>query len=76
MTTSDDSNRPKTGESVRVPVRRVHGLLDVVGEAELEARRVERGVLELTGLAAEHVRVVAGDPPADGDRHLCAAGSL
>ena len=55
---SDDSNRPKTGESVRVPVRRVHGLLDVVGEAELEARRVERGVLELTGLAAEHVRVV------------------
>ena len=55
---SDDSNRPKMGESVRVPVRRVHGLLDVVGEAELEARRVERGVLELTGLAAEHVRVV------------------
>jgi chemotaxis protein histidine kinase CheA len=54
----DDSNRPRTGESVRVPVRRVHGLLDVVGEAELEARRVERGVLELTGLAAEHVRVV------------------
>jgi chemotaxis protein histidine kinase CheA len=54
----DDSNRPKTGESVRVPVRRVHGLLDVVGEAELEARRVERGVLELTSLAAEHVRVV------------------
>ena len=46
------------GESVRVPVRRVHGLLDVVGEAELEARRVERGVLELTGLAAEHVRLV------------------
>ena len=55
---TDDSNRPKMGESVRVPVRRVHGLLDVVGEAELEARRVERGVLELTGLAAEHVRVV------------------
>ena len=54
----DDSNRPKTGESVRVPVRRVHGLLDVVGEAELEARRVERGVLDLTGLAAEHVRIV------------------
>ncbi len=54
----DDSTRTKTGESVRVPVRRVHGLLDVVGEAELEARRVERGVLELTGLAAEHVRIV------------------
>jgi len=54
----DESNRPKAGESVRVPVRRVHGLLDVVGEAELEARRVERGVLELTGLTAEHVRIV------------------
>jgi chemotaxis protein histidine kinase CheA/CheY-like chemotaxis protein len=54
----DDAGRRRTGESVRVPVRRVHGLLDVVGEAELEARRVERGVMELTGLAAEHVRVV------------------
>ncbi len=54
----DESNRPKAGESVRVPVRRVHGLLDVVGEAELEARRVERGVLELTGLTSEHVRIV------------------
>lgn len=54
----DESNRPKAGESVRVPVRRVHGLLDVVGEAELEARRVERGVLELTSLTTEHVRIV------------------
>jgi chemotaxis protein histidine kinase CheA/CheY-like chemotaxis protein len=51
-------NRPKMGESVRVPVRRVHGLLDVVGEAELETRRVERGVLELTAMSAEHIRVV------------------
>lgn len=57
-TDPDESGRRKTGESVRVPVRRVHGLLDVVGEAELEARRVERGVLQLTGLAAEHVRTV------------------
>ena len=54
----DDSGRTKTGESVRVPVRRVHALLDVVGEAELETRRVERGVLELTGLAGDHVRIV------------------
>lgn len=51
-------NRPRTGESVRVPVRRVHGLLDVVGEAELETRRVERGVIELTTMSTEHVRVV------------------
>ena len=28
------------GDSVRVPTRRVHDLLDVVGEAELDARRV------------------------------------
>jgi chemotaxis protein histidine kinase CheA len=55
---SEEAGRRRKGESVRVPVRRVHGLLDVVGEAELEARRVERGVLELTGLAAEHTRVV------------------
>ena len=55
---SDGRGRAKTGESVRVPVRRVHDLLDVVGEAELEVRRVEQGVLELTGLAAEHVRIV------------------
>ena len=51
-------NRPKMGESVRVPVRRVHALLDVVGEAELETRRVERGVMELTAMSAEHLRVV------------------
>ena len=53
---SDDS-RPRTGESVRVPVRRVHGLLDVVGEAELEARKVDRYVHELQGMAAEHLRL-------------------
>ena len=34
--------RTRAGHPVRVPVRRVHGLLDVVGEAELETRRVER----------------------------------
>ena len=49
--------RPRTGESVRVPVRRVHGLLDVVGEAELETRRVERFVHELGELSSEQVRL-------------------
>ena len=33
--------RPRGGDSVRVPTRRVHDLLDVVGEAELDVRRVE-----------------------------------
>jgi chemotaxis protein histidine kinase CheA len=54
---SADSSRPKKGHSVRVPVRRVHGLLDVVGEAELEVRRVERFVHELTEMSAEQVRL-------------------
>ncbi|MEO8330780.1 MAG: Hpt domain-containing protein, partial [Candidatus Nanopelagicales bacterium] len=53
-----DSNRPRTGESVRVPVRRVHDLLDVVGEAELEVRRVERYIQELSELSAEQVRLL------------------
>jgi len=52
-----DDNRPRTGESVRVPVRRVHGLLDVVGEAELEARKVDRFVHELQAMAGEHLRL-------------------
>ena len=52
-----ETSRPKTGESVRVPVRRVHGLLDVVGEAELEVRRVERFVHELTELSSEQTRL-------------------
>jgi chemotaxis protein histidine kinase CheA len=52
-----DDGRPRTGESVRVPVRRVHGLLDVVGEAELEARRVGRFVHELGGLSSDQLRL-------------------
>ena len=55
--TAEEPNRPRTGESVRVPVRRVHGLLDVVGEAELETRRVERFVQELGELSTEQVRL-------------------
>ena len=38
------SRHGRRGETVRVPTRRVHDLLDVVGEAELEARRLERTV--------------------------------
>ncbi len=48
--------RARSGESVRVPTRRVHDLLDVVGEAELEGRRVERQVTVLNELVAEHLR--------------------
>ena len=64
-----ESTRPRMGESVRVPVRRVHGLLDVVGEAELEVRRVERFVHELSELSTEQVRLCSPDP-CSRDRHL------
>ncbi|MFC6237420.1 hybrid sensor histidine kinase/response regulator [Longivirga aurantiaca] len=44
----------RLGDQVRVPTRRVHGLLDVVGEAELDVRRVERHTRELSDLLSEH----------------------
>jgi chemotaxis protein histidine kinase CheA len=62
----------RTGDHVRIPTRRVHDLLDLVGEAELEVRRVERHALEAASLVREHqallrqVRdlVVRGEDPA------------
>jgi chemotaxis protein histidine kinase CheA len=53
----EDGARPRGGESIRVPTRRVHDLLDVVGEAELDVRRVATHSRELSGLAAEHQRL-------------------
>ncbi len=50
----------RAGDHVRVPTRRVHGLLDVVGEAELEVRRIEREVQDATALLAEHESLVRG----------------
>ena len=48
----------RAGEHVRVPTRRVHGLLDVVGEAELDVRRMERQAQETSALIAEHQLLV------------------
>ncbi len=48
----------RAGDHVRVPTRRVHGLLDVVGEAELEVRRIERQVQDASGMLGEHQRLV------------------
>jgi chemotaxis protein histidine kinase CheA len=48
----------RRGESVRVPTRRVHALLDVVGEAELDARRMEGRIGDLSSWGAEHREVV------------------
>ncbi|HEU5034159.1 MAG TPA: hybrid sensor histidine kinase/response regulator [Mycobacteriales bacterium] len=44
------------GDSVRVATGKVYDLLDVVGEAELDARRVERASGGLDALAVEHSR--------------------
>ncbi|HEU4675486.1 MAG TPA: response regulator [Motilibacteraceae bacterium] len=61
-TSSEDDVEPHMSDApggwVRVPARRVHGLLDVVGEAELVARRVGRDGAALTGLVDEHRRLV------------------
>jgi chemotaxis protein histidine kinase CheA/CheY-like chemotaxis protein len=54
--TSPDGDRPRGGDSIRVPTRRVHDLVDVVGEAELDVRRVSRHGRDLAALAGEHLR--------------------
>ncbi len=46
----------RRGDTVRVPTRRVHDLLDVVGEAELELRRMERVVGRVSAASAEHAQ--------------------
>ena len=51
-----EADRPRGGSSIRVPTRRVHDLVDVVGEAELDVRRMSRHGRELATLAAEHLR--------------------
>jgi chemotaxis protein histidine kinase CheA len=53
---ADDAARPRSGDSIRVPTRRVHDLLDVVGEAELDVRRITTHSRELSALTSEHLR--------------------
>jgi chemotaxis protein histidine kinase CheA len=48
----------RNGDNVRVPTRRVHGLLDVVGEAELDVRRIERQAQDAVALLGEHHALV------------------
>ncbi|MGZ4610164.1 MAG: hybrid sensor histidine kinase/response regulator [Actinomycetes bacterium] len=54
---ADDAGRPRGGDSIRVPTRRVHDLLDVVGEAELDVRRIATHSRALTTLASAHLRL-------------------
>src|SRR5207302_6775432 len=52
----DFDNRHRSGDSVRVATDKVYELLDVVGEAELDARRVERASAELDVLTGEQTK--------------------
>ena len=58
----------RRGDTVRVPTRRVHDLLDVVGEAELEVRRIERTVGRSTPSPGEQARVGPRAAPAGAAR--------
>jgi chemotaxis protein histidine kinase CheA/CheY-like chemotaxis protein len=51
-----DHARNRSGDSVRVATAKVYELLDVVGEAELDARRVERASVALDAVTAEQSR--------------------
>jgi chemotaxis protein histidine kinase CheA len=51
----DDARRTGS-DSVRVSSEKVYGLLDIVGEAELGARRVEQTTAKLMNSAADHAR--------------------
>jgi chemotaxis protein histidine kinase CheA len=51
-----DRSGDRAIDSVRVTSQRVYDLLDVVGEAELDARRVEQSATEVVALMAEQNR--------------------
>jgi chemotaxis protein histidine kinase CheA/CheY-like chemotaxis protein len=52
----DDDRRARGGDSVRVSTDKVYELLDIVGEAELDARRIERASVVLDALGTEQSR--------------------
>src|SRR4051812_13298472 len=55
-TSDDDDRRVRGGDSVRVATDKVYELLDIVGEAELDARRIERASVVLDAIGTEHSR--------------------
>ena len=55
-TADDDDRRARGGDSVRVSTDKVYELLDVVGEAELDARRIERASVVLDALGTDQAR--------------------
>ncbi len=52
----DEAGRARSSDSVRVPTRRVHDLLDVVGEAELDVRRIASHGRDLNRLTTDQLR--------------------
>src|SRR4051812_22131414 len=52
----DDDRKARSGDSVRVNTDKVYELLDTVGEAELDARRIERASAVLDTLSSEQNR--------------------
>jgi chemotaxis protein histidine kinase CheA len=74
----DDALR-RGGDSVRVTTAKVYELIDVVGEAELDARRLERASMAIDAIAADTSRwlravrdELATTPPADELAHAVA----
>ena len=51
-----EDTRKQGSDSVRVSSEKVYGLLDIVGEAELGARRVEQTTAKLLSMATDHAR--------------------
>ncbi|BEP12118.1 hybrid sensor histidine kinase/response regulator [Acidothermaceae bacterium B102] len=51
-----DDPRRQGSDSVRVSSEKVYGLLDIVGEAELGARRVEQTTARLLAMATDHAK--------------------
>ena len=51
-----EDTKAKGSDSVRVSSEKVYGLLDIVGEAELGARRVEQTTAKLLSMATEHAK--------------------
>jgi chemotaxis protein histidine kinase CheA len=52
----EDDRRVRGVDSVRVATEKVYELLDIVGEAELDARRIERASVVLDTLGTEQAR--------------------
>jgi chemotaxis protein histidine kinase CheA len=53
-----DAGRPRLGDSVRVPTRRVHDLLDLVGETDLSTRVLDTHLQTWSSLSAEYARTI------------------